>query len=205
MKKNSLLKGSRLAPHVVLTVAILLIAVRVGAATGSENSLRIGVVADSYVPVRSAPTLVTANVAQLFQGERVNLTGYRTSDSRWVQVKLLGIDGGWVPADSLRLRFPVSDLAVVDYADHVDEQAIGGVAIVTVDLLPVLERLGTPRHILSQLARGEQVTLTGYRAAEGEWIQVLLRDNRLGWVDANAIESDFPLSALSEIHAAVPD
>jgi uncharacterized protein YgiM (DUF1202 family) len=144
--------------------------------------------------------MVTGTIAQLFQGDTVELTGYRSSDDRWVEVTLLGVDSGWVPVDALRLRLPVADLAVTSGG-----QGIGGVAYVEMDLLPVLSSPGPDERILSQLVRGERVELAGYRTADGNWVQVVLSDNRMGWVDADSIASDFPLSALSATAAVNKD
>jgi uncharacterized protein YgiM (DUF1202 family) len=203
MKKGFLLRirTSRFTPRVLLTIAIVLTAIRVSTASVSQMNVRTAVVTESFLPVRSAPTMVTGTIAQLFQGETVDLTGNRTSDGRWVEVTLLGVDAGWVPADAIRVRSPITNLAVTDYAAHSGGQGIGGVAYVKVDLLPVLATAGSDRQILSQLVRGEQVELVGYHTAGGDWVQLVLPDNRMGWVDADSIASDFPLSALSEIAA----
>jgi uncharacterized protein YgiM (DUF1202 family) len=145
--------------------------------------------------------MVTATIAQLSAGDTVRLTGYRSADGGWVQVKLAGVDGGWVPAEAIKARVPTSDLAVIESG----ARNIAGVAVVTADLAPVLESAGPAEHVVTQLAQGEPVELSGYRTAEGDWVQVVLPDNRSGWVDVRAIASDFPLFALSVMDAPAID
>lgn len=197
MIKRFLFYVSRLALYLVLTVAILLAAVRVSTASVSDRQLRSATVTESHLPVRSSPTMVTATIAQLFQGDSVTLTGVRSADGRWVQVKLVGIDAGWVPADAIRVRFPIADLAVTDDPALGMGQEIGGVAVVTAQRSAVLENAGAAHEVIAQLTRGEQVELVGYRTDDGKWVQVALPDSRNGWVDASSISSDYPLSALS--------
>jgi uncharacterized protein YgiM (DUF1202 family) len=205
MKKGFVLQISRVVPHAVLTVAILLAAVRVSTALVSDRDLRRAMVAESYLPVRSSPTMVTATIAQLFQGDTVNLTGVRSADGRWVQVKMVGVDAGWVPANAIRVRFPIADLAMTDDPALAIGQEIGGVAVVTAQLSPVLDDVGPSGDVVAQLVRGDQVELAGYRTADGKWVQIVLTNNRVGWVDAGSISSDYPLSALSEIDAVSRD
>jgi hypothetical protein len=67
----------------------------------------------AYEPVRQAPCAVTGTIAQLYRGQSVELTGYRSADGRWLQVTLLGIEAGWVAVDSVESPVPVADLSVV--------------------------------------------------------------------------------------------
>jgi hypothetical protein len=197
--------GLEVTRYVLFTVAILLAAVRVSTASVSAGYLRGAIVAESYLPVRSSPAMVTATTAQLYQGDDVNLTGVRSADGRWVQVRLVGVDAGWVLADAVRVRFPIADLVMTDDPALAIGQEIGGVAVVTAQRSAVLENVGATRNAMMQLARGEQVQLAGYRTADEKWVQVVLPDNRIGWVDAISISSDYPLSALSEIDAVTKE
>ncbi len=199
MRKGFLLQMGRVAPYVALTVAILLAAVRVSTASVSERQLRSAVVTQSYLPVRSAPTMVTATIAQLFQGDDVTLTGVRSADGAWVQVRMAGVEAGWIPAAAIRVRFPIADLAVTDDPALAVGQEIGAVAVVTTQHAPVVENAGSTRREIAQLSQGEQVVLAGYRTADEKWVQILLPDNRTGWLEAGSISSDYPLSALAEI------
>lgn len=205
MYRGFLLRTSRGVPYVLLTGAILLAAVRVSTASVSDRELRSATVAEGYLPVRSSPTIVTATIAQLFDGDTVNLTGIRSADGRWVQVKMAGVDAGWVPADAIRVRFPISEMAVTDDPALALGQDFGGVAVVTAQVSPALANVGPSGDVVAQLARGDQVELAGFRTADGKWVQVVLPDSRVGWVDASSISSDYPLSALSEIDAVTRD
>jgi uncharacterized protein YgiM (DUF1202 family) len=60
----------------------------------------------------------------------------------------------------------------------------------------VRESLGQVRHIVARLEQGERVELAGFRTADGEWIQIQLADGQMGWVGADTLQSDYPLSAL---------
>lgn len=199
MRKGFLLQMGRVAPYVVLTVAILLAAVRVSTASVSERQLRSAIVTQSYLPVRSAPTMVTATIAQLFQGDDATLTGVRSADGAWVQVKMAGIEAGWIPVEAIRVRFPITDLRVTNDPALAVGQKIGAVAVVTAKRAPVLEQAGSTRRVMAQLSQGEQVVLAGYHTADEKWVQILLPDNRTGWLEAGSISSDYPLSALAEI------
>ncbi len=197
MGNRTLLRTSRL-------VSILIIAGLVWAALPSvtafaqEAGVPTAVVTVDYLPVRQAPTLVTGTIAQLSRGQTVELTGYRTWDSQWVQVTLPGIEAGWVAANAVKTRFPVANLTVLGDAQG-DARSQGGAATVTATYAPVRNGLGPTRFIIAQLARGERVELPGFRTADARWIQVALSNGRLGWVEADAILSDFPLSGLTAI------
>jgi len=52
-------------------------------------------------------------IARRYRGQSVELTGYRSTDGRWLQVTLLGIKAGWVSAESVESAVPVADLRVV--------------------------------------------------------------------------------------------
>lgn len=186
----------RIGRWVSLALMASLLLVAIATVGAREGGAPAAVVTVDYLPVRQAPAPVTGTIAQLFRGQRVSLTGYRSADSAWVQVRLLGVEGGWVAANAIETDFPIANLAVADDS-HSDGRNSGGVAIVTADSLPVREVLDPATHIIAQLAQGERVELTGFRSADGRQIQVILSDNQLGWVDADSIASDFPLSSLA--------
>jgi len=205
MKMGFLMHTRHVAPFVLLTAAILLTAASVSTASVAEGSLRSAVVTASYLPVRSSPTMVTATIAQLFQRDTVSLTGVRSTDGRWVQVKMAGVEAGWVPTDAIRLRFPVIDLAMTDDPALALGQERGGVAVVNTPLSSAMNTVEPSGAVVAQLTRGDQVELAGFRTADSKWVEIVLPDGRAAWVDASSISSDFPLSALSKIDAAIRD
>jgi uncharacterized protein YgiM (DUF1202 family) len=203
MSSTFLKKTGQLMPRVLVTAVILVVVILASTVWAKKNPGLTAVVTVDYLPVRSTPHLVTATIAQLHSGQTVVLTGSRTSDNKWVQVRLLGVEGGWVPAESVRTRFPVANLAATTWADG---RSIGGVAVVAAEYVPVRRGWGsTPgaaQPVVTRLTRGEQVELAGFRTTDGEWIQVVLPGNQIGWVDADSITSDYPFSALAPIEGA---
>jgi hypothetical protein len=188
-------KAGQLIPRTMVTAALLVTMVLVTTVWAMKDSGLTVVVIDDYVPVRSTPELMTATIAQLVGGQVVDLTGYRTADGEWLQVHLPGVDGGWVPTESIRSRFPVDELSI---ATATGATSAGVPAIVTDEIATVRQGIGYTRPVLVQLVRGDQVGLTGYRSTDSAWIQVLVSGNRVGWVEADAIVSDYPFSALSQ-------
>jgi hypothetical protein len=182
---------------VSLALVASLLLVAVATVCARESGTPTAVVTVDYLPVRQAPTFVTGTVAQLFRNQRVSLVGYRSADSAWVQVRLLGVETGWVNANAIETDFPIVNLAVVEDSSGNGRNS-GAVAVVTADHLLVHEVLGpAATRIITQLARGERVELTGFRSANGRQVQVVLPDSQLGWVDADSIASDFPLFSLA--------
>jgi hypothetical protein len=192
-------KAGRRFARVLVTAALLVVVVLVTTVWAMKERGPTGVVIVDYVPVRSTPELMTATISQLVRGQVVDLTGYRTADGEWLQVRLPGVDGGWVPAESMRSRLPVADLRITTATGA---SSAGVPAIVTDEIVPVRQDFAYEQPILARLVRGDRVELTGFRTADGEWIQVLVSGNQVGWVEAGSIKSDYPLSALSQVDAA---
>jgi uncharacterized protein YgiM (DUF1202 family) len=188
-------KTGRRFSRVLVTVALLTIMVFVTSVWAMMDRGLSGVVIVDYVPVRSTPELMTATIAQLVSGQVVDLTGYRSADGAWLQVRLPGVEGGWVPSESIRSRLPAADLSI---ATATGATSAGVPAFVTGEIIPVRQGIGYARPIFVQLSHGERVELTGFRSADGAWIQVQFSGNQMGWVEAAAIASDYPLSALTQ-------
>ena len=199
MSSTFLKKIGQLVPRVLVMAVILVVVILASTVWAKRDPGLTAVVTVDYLPVRSTPHLVTATIAQLHSGQTVVLTGSRTPDNKWVQVRLLGVEGGWVPAESVRTRFPVANLAATTLADG---GSIGGVAVVAAEYVPVRRGWGSTQPVVTRLTRGEQVELAGFRTTDGEWIQVVLPGNQIGWVDADSITSDYPFSALAPIEGA---
>jgi len=114
MHKSSLVRYSVLS---VVVLAVSLFWILVGPipltpaqeVTPPAQPLMARVTAE-YEPVRQAPCAVTGTIAQLYRGQSVELTGYRSADGRWLQVTLLGIDAGWVAAEAVESPLPVAEL-----------------------------------------------------------------------------------------------
>jgi uncharacterized protein YraI len=189
-------KSGRFISRVFSMTLILIVALLVATVWAGNDLGPTAVVQVEYLAVRSTPHRVTATVAQLFRGQVVGLTGYRSHDGQWVEVRLPGLDSGWVPLDAVRTRYPVADLSVT-VSD--DRPGGGGVAVVATRSLPVYASWQVPRQAKTYLGQDERVDLVGFRSADGNWVQVLLPNGQNGWVDARAIESTFPLSALAAI------
>ena len=201
MDRSFFRRTGGLVSRVLITATLLSVAILVSTVWAMQETGPRAVVTAEYLPVRSTPTLVTATIAQLSGGQKVDLTGFRTSDNQWVQVKLPGVAGGWVPVEGIRVRFDIADLAVPASLERGSE---GGVAIVAAEYALVREDSGPTQPVVTQLTRGDQVELTGFRTADGEWIQVMLSGRQTGWVDAESITSDYPQSALLPVAGTPP-
>jgi uncharacterized protein YgiM (DUF1202 family) len=156
-------------------------------------------VAVEHLAVHQAPAPVAGTIAQFYEGQSIDLTGYQSADGAWVQVTLPGIEEGWVPAaaiEVLETETPVAELLVLDEGATGNRQSIGAVATIKMDAVAVRESLGQVRHIVARLEQGERVELAGFRTADGEWVQIQLSDGQMGWVGADTLQSDYPLSAL---------
>jgi hypothetical protein len=66
---------------------------------------------------------------------------------------------------------------------------------VTADLLNVRETPSTDAQILARLNAGDTLPVVGRNIA-GDWLQVRLKDGRLGWVAVQWVESSVPPTAL---------
>lgn len=168
-------------------------------AVARQPQSQTAVVTVQRLAVHQASAPVAGTIAQLYAGQSINLTGYRSADGAWVQVTLPGVEDGWVPAATIEVsgtEAPVADLLVWDQGATGNPQGIGAVATIKMDAVAVRESLGQVRHIVARLDQGERVELAGYRTADGEWVQIQLADGQMGWVGANTLQSDYPLSAL---------
>lgn len=192
-------KSGHPGPRILFTAVILVSVILVSTVWAKKDAGQTAVVTVDYLPVRSTPTLVTATVAQLSEGQIVSLTGHRTQDSQWVQVRLPGLDGGWVPADAIRTRSNTANFAV---PASVDGRSIGGVAVVAGEHVFVRKTWDSTRPVVTRLGQGEQMELTGFRSADGQWVEVSLPGNQVGWVEAGSIASAYPLSALVPMDVA---
>ena len=142
-------RAGRRFPRVLVTAALLSIMVLATSVWAMMDRGLTGVVIADYVPVRSTPELMTATIAQLVSDQVVDLTGYRTADGEWLQVRLPGVDGGWVPAKSIRSRLPVADLAITTATGAT---SVGVLAIVTDEIVPVRQGFGSAQPCAGYLA-----------------------------------------------------
>ena len=189
----------QLIPRVFLTSVVLVAVVLVSTVWAVRDPGLTAVVKVGYLPVRSTPDRVGATIAQLSGGQAVDLTGYRTPDSQWVQVRLLGVEGGWVPTDGVRTRFLVANLTAITLTDG---HGTAGVAVVAAEKVTVREGWGTIQPVVAQFSQGQQLELSGFRTEDDEWIQVVLPGGQRGWVEAVSISSGYPFSALVPIKGA---
>lgn len=57
---------------------------------------------------------------------------------------------------------------------------------------------------LTIVSYGTQVTLTGYRNATANWVQVWLADGRQGWMNVNYLRTTYPIASLTVIDEPTP-
>lgn len=56
---------------------------------------------------------------------------------------------------------------------------------------------GIGYDIITAVSYGTQVTLTGYRNAAANWVQVRLADGRQGWMNVNYLSTTYPIASLT--------
>lgn len=76
----------------------------------------------------------------------------------------------------------------------------GGVGTATVTgayFLNVRSGPGTANAVVAKVARGDVLTLLGYRDAAGTWVQVALANGAQGWLHAGYVRTSMPVSSLT--------
>ncbi|MGB1253140.1 MAG: PA14 domain-containing protein [Candidatus Promineifilaceae bacterium] len=141
--------------------------------------------------LRSAPSLSSAIVTTLRQGQVTTRTGNRSG--RWVQIRTANNDIGWINeyyCESDRAPRPTAQpTAEANNEAHV--------CLVEVDALLVRSGPGTSYTYLTVVHRGDPMRLAGQRTADSTWVSVIAPDGTRGWVFAQYI--GVPASVLQEL------
>jgi uncharacterized protein YgiM (DUF1202 family) len=106
-----------------------------------------------------------------------------------VQVRLDNGTVGWVNATLIQSNVPISSLPVVVDAP------VTPTAVINVGALNVRTGPGTSFAVITVVLRGQTVTLVG-RNSSATWAQVRLTTGTVGWVNANYIIGNIPISTL---------
>ena len=138
--------------------------------------------------VRSGPGTVYNVVAVATNGQQVALLG-RNADSSWVQIRLGNGTVGWINSSLVQPNVPIGSLPVVG-----DAPATPG-AVVNVGALNVRYGPGTGFGVITVVLRGQTVALVGRNSA-ASWVQVRLPSGTVGWVNANYVVGNVPVTSL---------
>ena len=147
-----------------------------------------GLVITGAANVRSGPGTIYTVVAVVTQGQQVALLG-RNSSSSWVQVRLGNGTVGWINSSLIQSNVPVSSLPVVGDAPATPS------AVVNVGALNVRYGPGTGFGVITVVFRGQTVSLVG-RNSSASWVQVGLPSGGAGWVNANYVIGNVPVTSL---------
>jgi uncharacterized protein YgiM (DUF1202 family) len=150
-----------------------------------------GVVAATFLNVRSGPSAGFGVVGTLGQGEAVNLIA-RTEDSTWVQVQLSSGVQGWVNASWLISNIRVWTLPVAGDSSGVPTAPppanASPTGVITAYRLNVRGGPGTAYGIVTQVAQGQSVSLIG-RTAYTDWLLIQAPNGFTGWINSNYVLS----------------
>lgn len=166
-----------------------------GTGTGGMGT---ATVSTNYLNLRSGPAINQSIVTVLSRGTFLNLLGFRTADSRWVQVALPNGTRGWVYASYVQTSVPVSSLIVWTgdgQGSPPQPQPGNATATVSAYYLNMRSGPGTAYQILRVLGRGDSLTLT-HRNSAANWVRVTLSNGAQGWVHAGYIQSSAPVRTL---------
>ncbi|MCO5189287.1 MAG: PA14 domain-containing protein [Anaerolineae bacterium] len=136
-------------------------------------------------------------VGRVVRGETVNLTGCRTADAKYIQLRLADGAVGWVNQNYLKAPYSFNQLAVCGTGGSGPDQPLTG-TITNVSVLNVREIPGDfNSRIVGRVVRGETVGLTGYQSADGKYVQLRLPNGAVGWVNKAYIDTTANMSSFA--------
>lgn len=162
------------------------------------NNLTAVVQNVSVLNVRQIPGDFNSTiVGRVVRGETVNLTGCRTADGKYIQLRLDSGAVGWVNQKYLKAPYSFNQLAVCGTGGAGSNQPLTG-TITNVSVLNVREIPGDfNSRIVGRVVRGETVDLTGYQSADGKYVQLRLPDGAVGWVNKAYVNTSANMSSFA--------
>lgn len=174
------------------------------------------------VNVRSGPGTTYPIIDTLPQCSVMPLTGYRSEDSAWVQIYFPDGTPGWVTINYVELGVPLESLIVLPDSGVVEggpgdsSGGSGGSGSgnfcpppqgpVAVSIIPqnlnVRTGPGNQFPILTTVPTCTVMNLTGFRNADGSWIQVSIPNSSNGWVFTDYVALGVPVEQLSILEDA---
>ncbi|MDX1616509.1 MAG: SH3 domain-containing protein [Candidatus Promineifilaceae bacterium] len=139
--------------------------------------------------IRSGPGTEFERLDTLAAGTVVGFTGFVDGTGEWVQVDASDGPTGWVAA---RYLSNVPDDLAIRPADRPEEPATFSDDVFTARTTANLNVRSGPSlaaDILDTLPAGSQVGFTGFRDAEGAWVQIDAAAGPTGWVSVNYLTS----------------
>ncbi|HEX6387457.1 MAG TPA: SH3 domain-containing protein [Anaerolineae bacterium] len=156
--------------------------------------------------VRSGPGINFPVVAKIYQGNVVALIG-RNSNSAWVRVRLAPGQEGWVNAapQYIQPSVAISSLPVVDGAPApapapTTPPGFIPSAAITVPAANIYAGPGTNFTVIATSLQGHIVHMLA-RTPDALWVRVRIFSGQIGWVSANALQPNMPISNLPVIGA----
>lgn len=164
-----------------------------------------GLVVSYRLNVRTGPGTQFAIITSLNEGQTVALTGYRSPDAQWAQIRVPNSSlVGWVFAgeDFLETSVNVAALPVWEggtgTGGTTTPQPPGAPGTAVVSNARWLNVRSSPEvsdNIITVVSGGTRVQMLG-RDASASWIQVRLPNNVVGWVSSRYLSSTTPYSSL---------
>ncbi|MBE2224444.1 MAG: SH3 domain-containing protein [Anaerolineae bacterium] len=148
------------------------------------------IVTTGNLNIRTGPGASYAAVTSVPYGTTLTLLG-RNADGTWVKVRTNSGQEGWVNANYLTTSVPVSSLPIVDGSTGTGVAT----AVVNTGALNVRSGPGVSYSSVTVVYQGTQLTLIG-RNADGSWVKVRTPNGTEGWVNADLIQANIPISNL---------
>lgn len=170
--------------------------VNITASTGRNSA----VVTTDFLNVRTGPGANFARVAQLAQGQTMDLTG-RNADNTWVQMRVPGGAAGWVSAHYIAPSTQIGSLPIASNTGVTpgftppQSYGFGQTGVVTATGLNVRYGPGLDFNRFATLNNGASVSLVG-RSGNSGWLLVQLANGSSGWVNAGFIATSYPIADL---------
>lgn len=160
---------------------------------------------DVRVNIRLGPDITFARVGSIAPGEINNLVGV-TENGEWYRVAFRG-GFGWISGAGFGVNIAPSCAGLRIFENDYEEDVTGyaatgdGDAVVVTAVANLRAGPGTFYPQLGSVADGSELDITG-KSTDGQWVQVLTRDGRAGWIALYLIRlnidiTDIPVIAVS--------
>lgn len=153
--------------------------------------------------LREGPSTNTRSVATAERGTVVELTGFRTADTGWVQIRHPNGAVGWVKPRYLDTNANLAALTVWDGQSAPPDASVGlpqpsrEATVARAAYVNVRTGPGMGYAVATQLANGTQVQLSGFRNVDATWVMIEDGGGMRGWIHTNFLDTQFPLYNLT--------